>query len=173
MPTLPSRQALVALGSNLDHPLAQLRLAAGALQDLASVCRFSSLYRTVPVGGPAGQPDYLNGVALLDPLPELSEPEALLDALLAIERRQGRQRRERWGPRTVDLDLLAVGSRVIDTPRLTLPHPRVMDRGFVLAPLCELLPGWRHPVTHEHACAALDRVGRSGIERTRLAWRPR
>ncbi len=170
---LPDTPALVALGSNLDDPLDQLRRAARALQGLAGTALFSPLYRTAPVGGPAGQPDFLNGVALLEPLPPWSQPDVLLEALLAIERRQGRRRRERWGPRTLDLDLLALGARTLETPRLTLPHPRMMDRAFVLAPLCELLPAWRHPLTGEGACAALKRVGLSGVERTRLVWSPR
>ncbi|MEJ2359771.1 MAG: 2-amino-4-hydroxy-6-hydroxymethyldihydropteridine diphosphokinase [Deinococcales bacterium] len=139
----PDTPALVALGSNLDDPLDQLRRAARALQELAVTAQFSPLFRTTPVGGPAGQPDFLNGVALLEPLPPWSQPDALLEALLAIERRQGRLRRERWGPRTLDLDLLALGTRQLETPRLTLPHPRMMNRAFVLAPLCELLPEWR------------------------------
>lgn len=162
--------ALVALGSNLGDPLEQLRRAARGLTDLAVSVRLSSLYRTVPVGGPADQPPFLNGVALLEPSPGWSRPEALLEALLAIERRQGRLRRERWGPRTLDLDLLAQGGEHLQTPLLTLPHPRMMERSFVLAPLCELCPDWRHPLTGETACAALVRVGTSGVERTRLAW---
>lgn len=169
----PDTRALVALGSNLDDPLEQLRRAARALQELSATALFSSLFRTAPVGGPPGQPDYLNGVALLEPRPRWSQPDALLEALLAIEGRQGRRRRERWGPRTLDLDLLALDAHSLQTPRLTLPHPRMMDRAFVLAPLCELLPGWRHPLTGEGACAALARVGASGVERTRLAWSPR
>ena len=173
MNALPDTRALVAVGSNLDDPLEQLRRAAQALQGLAATALFSSIYRTAPVGGPAGQPDFLNGVALLEPLPPWSQPDALLEALLATERRQGRLRRERWGPRTLDLDLLALGSRSLQTLRLALPHPRMMERAFVLAPLCELLPGWRHPLTGEGACAALARVGLSGVERTRLVWSPR
>ncbi len=165
-------RALVALGSNLGDPLEQLRRAVRELAELAVSVRLSSLYRTVPVGGPAGQPAFLNGVALLVPAPAWSRPEALLEALLAVERRHGRLRRERWGPRTLDLDLLAQGEARLQTPRLTLPHPRMMERAFVLAPLCELCPDWHHPRTGEAACAALARVGTSGVERTRLVWGP-
>jgi len=167
------RQAVVALGSNLAQPAAQLRRAAVAIAALAQSARWSSLYLTTPVGGPAGQPDYLNAVAVLRPLPALAEPRALLDALLAVEREQGRRRAERWGPRTLDLDLLDVDGRILEEPGLVLPHPRMMSRGFVLGPLCEVLPGWRHPLTGESACAALARVGAAGVHRTRLDWRPR
>ncbi|MEJ2289252.1 MAG: 2-amino-4-hydroxy-6-hydroxymethyldihydropteridine diphosphokinase [Deinococcales bacterium] len=165
--------ALVALGSNLGDPLEQLRRAAAALERLATVCRWSPVYRTAPVGGPPGQPAYLNAVAMLAPFPAWSSPEALLEGLLAIERQQGRVRRERWGPRTLDLDLLALGDAVVASSRLTLPHPRMMERSFVLAPLCDRTPDWRHPVTGEGACEALARLGLSGVRRTRLSWRPR
>jgi len=170
---LAGDRALVAVGSNLGGPLEQLRRAALALEALALDARWSALYRTRPVGGPADQPDYLNGVALLVLRPPWREPEALLERLLAIERQQGRERRVRWGPRTLDLDLLAVGERVVTSSRLTLPHPRMMQRAFVLAPLCRLLPTWRHPLSGEAACDALERVGRTGVLRTELAWRPR
>jgi len=132
----------------------------------------SALYRTVPVGGPAGQRAYLNAVIGLRP-PEGMDPGGLLAALLAIERAQGRQRRERWGPRTLDLDLLALGDVVLDTPALRLPHPRMMGRAFVLVPLCEAAPRWTHPVSGERACDALRRLddaARGGVQRTRLHW---
>ena len=165
--------ALVAFGSNLDDPAAQLRRAAAVVAALAARSSWSSIYRTVPVGGPAGQPDYLNAVAALQPVAAVAEPGALLEALLEIERRHGRRRSERWGPRTLDLDLLAVGDQVVEEPGLSLPHPRMMNRAFVLAPLCEVAPSWRHPLTGEAACAALARVGEAGVHRTGLRWRPR
>ena len=170
---LDAGSALVAVGSNLGVPLDQLRRAALALEALTLGSRWSSLYRTLPVGGPAGQPDYLNGVALLRLKPSWREPQALLERLLTIERQQGRERRVRWGPRTLDLDLLALGERVVTSPRLTLPHPRMMERAFVLAPLCELLPEWRHPESGERGCAALERLDAAGVRRTELPWRPR
>ena len=74
------------------------------------------------------------------------------------------------GARSLDLDLLSVGGRIVDRPQLTLPHPRMMGRAFVLAPLCEVAPGWRHPVTAEGACEALERVGSESVVRTDLAW---
>ena len=131
----------------------------------------SSIYLTEPVGGPPNQPLYLNAVLVLAPGAGLDRPEALLEVLLEIERGQGRVRRERWGARSLDLDLLSVGGRIVDRPQLTLPHPRMMGRAFVLAPLCEVAPGWRHPVTAEGACEALERVGSEFVvpDRPRLA----
>jgi 2-amino-4-hydroxy-6-hydroxymethyldihydropteridine diphosphokinase len=95
------------------------------------------------VGGPA-QPDYLNTVIAVE---TALEPEALLEALVAIENRLGRTREVRWGPRTVDLDVLLYGDRVIETPALTVPHPRMAERLFVLGPLAALAPEAVHPVS--------------------------
>lgn len=128
----------------------------------------SSLYRTAPMGGPTGQADYLNAVIVLRP--NAPDPETLLGELLGLEARQGRSRAVRWAARTLDLDLLAWGDLVWTTPALTLPHPRMMARAFVLAPLCEVAPGWRHPVTLEGACEALGRLDLSGATRTPLSW---
>ena len=163
-------QALIALGSNLHEPLEQLRQAAQRLQDFGRIVARSSLYRTAPVGGPAGQADYLNAVVVLEPHASYAEARALLLALHRIEAEQGRERRVRWEARTLDLDLLAYGDRQIMADDLTLPHPRMMERAFVLAPLCEALPAWRHPVTGEGACNALERLGDAGIVRTGLNW---
>lgn len=130
--------ACVALGSNLQSPAQQLHravLAIGALEQ----CRLgacSRVYRN-PALGPGDQPDYLNAALLLH---TRLEPLALLDALQEIEQRQGRQRGVRWGPRTLDLDLLLYGDRVVDLPRLQVPHPRLAERPFVLSPLADLLP---------------------------------
>ncbi|HEX7021962.1 MAG TPA: 2-amino-4-hydroxy-6-hydroxymethyldihydropteridine diphosphokinase [Trueperaceae bacterium] len=157
--------ALIALGSNLADPAAQLRQAVRALGELGSVRGVSGVYRTVPVGGPAGQPAYLNAVLALSPRAPYDDPGLLLAALLEAERRQGRERRQRWAARTLDLDLLAYGDRVLQGPDLVLPHPRMMERAFVLAPLCELAPAWRHPITGEGACDALSRLPQGGVER--------
>ncbi len=162
--------AYVGLGSNLDRPLEQLSAAGMKLATVGEVQARSSIYLTEPVGGPPNQPLYLNAVLVLAPGARLDRPEALLEALLEIERGQGRVRRERWGARSLDLDLLSVGGRIVDRPQLTLPHPRMMGRAFVLAPLCEVAPGWRHPVTAEGACEALERVGSEFVVRTDLAW---
>ena len=128
--------AYIALGSNLDQPENQLQLAVTALAALPGTRleRASSVYRSTAVG-PGPQPDYLNAVALLETdLP----PETLLDALQAIERAQGRERGVRWGPRTLDLDLLLYGELEIHSTDLTVPHPRMHLRDFVLYPLREI-----------------------------------
>lgn len=128
--------AYVALGSNLSLPYHQLTQAVIALQSLAEtqLVRVSSIYRS-PAVGPGAQPDYLNAVLLLKTrLP----PCALLDALHEIERTQGRLRDVHWGPRMLDLDLLLYGAEKISTVKLTVPHPRMQQRNFVLYPLREI-----------------------------------
>ncbi len=158
----------IALGSNLSDPLLQLRRARMALAAYGRVEGASSLYRTTPVGGPPGQPDFLNAVVAFRP--DFGGPEALLRALLGLELQQGRTRAVRWDARTLDLDLLAWDDLVYESPVLTLPHPRMMERTFVLAPLCEVAPDWRHPQTRERACEALARLGAEGVERTEWLW---
>lgn len=159
---LPPDLALIALGANLGDPRAALRQARGVLADVGEVQATSWLYRSAPVGGPPGQPEYLNAaLALLTPL----SPQALLLALLGVEALSGRVRLERWGPRLLDLDLIGHGQRALHTPRLTLPHPRAFERAFVLAPLRDVAPGWRHPLTGESVQDALRRADQSGLER--------
>lgn len=139
----PERSFVVALGSNLGDRHEHLRSAVRAIALLPGtrVERVSELRETAPVGGPP-QGTYLNGALLLTtPLP----PLALLDALLAIERDHGRERRELNGPRTLDLDLLWSPGLTLDEPRLTLPHPRLHERRFALEPLVELCPDARSP----------------------------
>ena len=162
--------ALIALGSNLGDRLGHMRRAALELAGLGEVLALSSLYETEPVGGPAGQQPYLNGVALLAPANGYEEPAALLEGLLALERAHGREREVRWEARTLDLDLLALGDRIVNREGLSVPHPRMMERAFVLAPLLEVAPDWRHPVTGEAAGEALRRTGSSGVVRTGLQW---
>lgn len=153
----------IGLGSNLAGPVEQVRAALGALAAVpeSRLAGHSALYRSPPMG-PPGQPDYVNAVAALDT--DLG-PEALLDALQAIETDQGRRRDgERWGPRTLDLDLLLYGDRTLTTPRLTLPHPGVAERAFVLVPLCELEPGLALP-DGRRVCDRAAAVGDAGLER--------
>jgi len=128
--------AYLGLGSNLQDPLRQLRSAVIALQALpdSRLAGLSRAYQSVAVG-PGDQPDYLNAVLRLDT--QLS-PAALLQELQRIENQQGRIRAERWGPRTLDLDMLLYGDSEIATPTLTVPHPRLSSRNFVLYPLAEL-----------------------------------
>jgi 2-amino-4-hydroxy-6-hydroxymethyldihydropteridine diphosphokinase len=136
--TAKTQAAYVALGSNLRDPARQVRSGLEALARLPEtrLVTRSSLYRTAPVGKP-DQPDFINAVARLDT--DL-EPEALLQRLLDIERQHARVRGERNGPRTLDLDLLLHGECRIESPGLTVPHPRMHERAFVLAPLAEIAP---------------------------------
>ncbi|CUB05342.1 MAG: 2-amino-4-hydroxy-6-hydroxymethyldihydropteridine diphosphokinase [Tepidiphilus sp.] len=129
--------AYVALGANLGEAETTVRAAIAALGRLpgTQLVAASSLYRTAPLEVPEPQPDYINAVARLA---TTLTPHALLDELLALEARFGRVRPYRWAPRALDLDLLLYGDVVLDTPRLTLPHPRLHRRAFVLEPLLEL-----------------------------------
>lgn len=135
--------ALIGLGSNLGDPVAHCREAVRRLEShpLVTVLRCSSLYRTEPVGK-TDQGWFVNGVVLCTT--DL-EPEGLLDLLQELERDMGRVRGERWGPRILDLDLLSYGQVIGESQRLTLPHPRLHERRFVLIPLLEIAPRWRHP----------------------------
>ena len=142
---LGQARALVGLGSNLGDRLANLQEAVDRLEKTpgVSVVKTSRVYETDPVGPP--QPDYLNAVVAVET--RLSA-RGLLEGCLAVERAMGRERRERWGPRTIDLDVLGYGREQIDEPGLQVPHPRMHERAFVLVPLLELeadpvLPGGR------------------------------
>ncbi len=134
----------IGIGSNLDDPTNQVRRAFEALTGiLASGCvARSPLYRTAPVGGPPGQPDYINAVAALD---TGLTPVQLLMVLQALELAQGRTRTARWGARTLDLDLLLYDQLTSDDPWLTLPHPRLHQRAFVLYPLYDIAPDLNIP----------------------------
>ena len=129
-------QAYIGLGSNLQEPLQQLRHALLAIGEIPAsrLVRVSCAYRSAAVG-PGEQPDYLNAAAQLE---TSLEPEALLTALQGIERAQGRVRTIRWGPRTLDLDILLYGDLRLATPTLTIPHPALALRNFVLHPLLEI-----------------------------------
>ena len=130
--------AYVALGSNLDDPQRQVEIAFDLLADLpdTELIARSSLYRSAPFG-PVEQPEFVNAVVGLQTSLGAS---ALLEHLQAIETSQGRVRKQRWGPRTLDLDLLVYGAQVIDESRLTVPHPGIAERNFVLLPLREIAP---------------------------------
>lgn len=137
--------AYIGLGSNLGDRLAHLRRAVVELTAYPGVCleAASSVYETAPQGY-LDQPFFLNAVLSVR---TCLAPFALLKVMGQIEARHGRQRPIHWGPRTLDLDLLLYGQEQIDTPELVLPHPRLTERAFVLAPLCELAPDLRHPLT--------------------------
>ena len=127
------RRALIALGSNLGDRWAHLRLG---LQHLPDVVAVSPVYETQPVGGPP-QGAYLNMVVELR---TRYSPRELLVVARAAEAAAGRVRAERWGPRTLDVDILLVGDEEVNAPDLTVPHPRMWERGFVLVPLNDLAP---------------------------------
>src|SRR5688572_27372389 len=131
--------AFIALGSNLDDPPAHVRRAIADLARLPGtrVKRASALYGSAPVGYRA-QPDFVNAVAEIE---TRLAPRPLLEALLEIEKRHGRQRGVRNGPRTLDLDIALYGDRVVSEPGLVIPHPRMHERAFVIVPLAEVAPG--------------------------------
>jgi 2-amino-4-hydroxy-6-hydroxymethyldihydropteridine diphosphokinase len=156
--------AYIGLGSNVasqaGSPAQTVRAAMEALSALGAVTARSGLYETQPVGT-MDQPVFVNAMAAL--WTEL-EPEALLDALLRIEREFGRDRMASVpkGPRTLDLDLLLVEDLIIESPRLTLPHPALAQRRFVLAPLAEIAPELPHPRTGETMAALLASLAEEG-----------
>lgn len=152
--------AYIALGANLGDPAATVNAAFTALGELphSRLLTTSALYRTAPVGI-ADQPEFVNAAAAID---TTLAPEALLDALLAIEQRFGRVRAQRNGPRTLDLDILLYDELTLATPRLTLPHPRLHLRAFVLQPLADLAPDLAIPGRGSVA-AWLPAVANQGI----------
>lgn len=127
--------AVVSLGGNLGDRLARLRCGIEVMAQHVPVLAVSPVYETTPVGG-SDQPAYLNAVALVGS----DDAEAVFSAAQAAERAQGRLRSTRWGPRTLDVDLIVVDSLTTSDPRLTLPHPRAHDRGFVLEPWLAIDP---------------------------------
>lgn len=153
----------VALGSNLADPLYQVQQGCFALQRLSHVqyIRSSSLYKTAP-WGVTGQPDFVNAVVQLQ---TALSPQALLEALLHLEKVRGRARSaQRWGPRILDCDILLYGDQVISEAGLVIPHPYLADRPFVLAPLVEIAPHWQLPCGN----TVSDLVARYGIDRLPL-----
>ena len=149
----------LGLGANLGDPLAQLAAAVAGLRGAVEVDVVSSVFRTEPVGF-REQPDFFNLVVAGS---TRLEPGELLRAVQEVEARMGRVRTFRDAPRRIDVDVLAYGDLVIDTPELTVPHPRMAARGFVLHPLAEIAPDWRHPVSGKTARQLL--AGAVGLER--------
>ncbi len=131
----------IAAGSNLGGRSGHLNAAIDGLNAIGDVVAISSVYETAPIGGPEQGP-YLNAVVLID---TARTPIGLLRELLLIERARGRVRHERWGPRTLDLDLILFDRLAVDEPGLTVPHPRMLERRFVLEPLLEVWPDARMP----------------------------
>ncbi len=141
---VPAMDVVVGLGANLGDREATLRSAVRELAALGSLTGVSRLYETPPFGPP--QPAYLNAAVRMDAEPA---PGAFLEALLELERRHGRVRREKWGPRTLDLDILWIAGTVLDDAALSVPHPRLRERLFALLPLVDVAPDAIHPCTSE------------------------
>lgn len=149
--------AYIAMGANVGDRRGNI---SDALKRLAEtdgirVIRISELIETAAVGGPEDSPAFLNGAAEVR---TTLGPEVLLNRLLEIERELGRERREKWGPRTIDLDLLLYGEEVIDQPGLTIPHPLMHERAFVLRPLAQIAPDVLHPTLNLTIQQLLDRL---------------
>jgi 2-amino-4-hydroxy-6-hydroxymethyldihydropteridine diphosphokinase len=161
MPVKPAKPVYLALGANLGERTSNLRRAVEALPPAVSVLARSPVYETPP-WGLADQPDFLNmvikGETRLAPL-------ELLKFLKRLERALGRVPSIRYGPRLIDVDILFYDELVLDTPELTLPHPRLHERAFVLVPLADLAPALVHPVLGKPVSALLADVDAKGISR--------
>jgi 2-amino-4-hydroxy-6-hydroxymethyldihydropteridine diphosphokinase len=155
----------IGLGSNLGDRLGTLQGALAALDQIPgiTVMQCSPWYETAPIGPP--QPDYLNCCAWLQ---TALLPHNLLQCLLAVEQRFGRQRRERWGPRSLDLDLLLYGNQILDSPDLTLPHPYLAERAFVLVPLAQIAGHWLDPRSGQTIAELLQWVDCSGVNQYQM-----
>lgn len=145
---------LLSLGSNLDDRVRNLERALEHLRAHLNLEAASSIYETQPVGV-KDQPWFLNMVCAAT---TRLKPRALLEYVREVEADLGRERRERFGPRVIDIDILAYDDRVVDEPDLKLPHPRMTERRFVLEPLAEIAPEWRHPAADATARELLDRL---------------
>ncbi|HSX53479.1 MAG TPA: 2-amino-4-hydroxy-6-hydroxymethyldihydropteridine diphosphokinase [Patescibacteria group bacterium] len=159
------RRALIALGGNLGNVQEAFAYALQQLETIGKIVAKSHIYRTAPVGGPPNQPDYLNAVVALDT--DLSA-QKLLEFLLKIESDYGRVRHEKWGPRTLDLDLLDYDGQIIDQPNLSVPHPRMWERAFVLVPLNDVAPDYDHLINHETLKDKLKIQNLRGVTKTKL-----
>ncbi|MBD2329960.1 2-amino-4-hydroxy-6-hydroxymethyldihydropteridine diphosphokinase [Alkalinema sp. FACHB-956] len=158
----PAARCAIALGSNLGNSLEILESALAVLAATPGiqVLARSSWYLTQAVGPP--QPDYFNGCALLQ---TQMPPQDLMTQLLHTENQFGRVRRERWGARTLDLDLLLFEDVILTTPRLELPHPRMQERAFVLVPLAEIAADWVDPRTGRSVAELLAGIDCRGVEK--------
>lgn len=161
--------AVVALGANLGDRAETMSRARRMLSSLGREIACSSLYETAPLGPP--QPSYLNAVAIVE---TSLHARAFLDGLLLIERSLGRVRQERWGPRTIDLDLVALGDAVVAEEGLQLPHPEAHRRSFVLVPLGEIAPHLVLPGAGQVSglVSSLPDADRTGVRVSTENWRP-
>ena len=155
-------KSALGLGSNLGDSQGILWRALERLEEMDGITleRTSLFYATKPIGPP--QPDYVNACAVVE---TTLSAAALLDCLQQLEQEFDRVRLERWGPRTLDLDILLWGEEVLDFPDLQVPHPRMAERGFVLVPLAEIVPDWQHPVLGKAIADLLKTVDCSGVEK--------
>lgn len=156
-------EVIIAFGANLGEREETIELALSLIEELVGQIKLTSrLYETEPLLDPENpiheQPMFINGVVQVE---TTLTPEELLSTLQEIERELGRVKTLRWGPRTIDLDIIAIGDLVINTPELVVPHPEMHKREFVLEPLAEILPGWVHPVLGVEVEELLRRVRRS------------
>lgn len=153
--------AYIGLGSNMGRRKKNVAAALNALETTREieVIQVSGLYETDPVGGPEDQPSFINAVAHLK---TTLSPERLLAVCINIEESLGRKREIRWGPRTIDLDLLIYDEEIRATPELILPHPLMHERRFVMEPLVEISPNLVHPMLGQTAAEILEALPRDG-----------
>jgi len=145
---MKTESAYLGLGSNLGDRAAAMRRAIELLSEQPDIVvayqgGIASLYETTPVGGPVDQPAYFNSAVRIE---TTLSPSELLEVVKSIESRLGRVAGQRWGPRAIDLDILLFSRRIVQSPDLTIPHPRLHERRFVLAPLAEIAGAVQHPV---------------------------
>ena len=163
-------EAVLGLGANVGDPLAQLRAAIGALRAHPGIAleAVSHLYETPP-WGVTDQPAFLNAAARIST--DLN-PRELLSAILAVEAKLGRDRREKWGPRLIDIDILLYGEAAVNEPGLAIPHPHLHERAFALLPLLDVAPHAR--IAGRPAASLLDALDVGGIDRiaTDAWWEP-
>jgi 2-amino-4-hydroxy-6-hydroxymethyldihydropteridine diphosphokinase len=154
------RTAYIAAGANLGDRAGNIAAAVQALRHTPGIVitNQSRLIENPAVGGPAGSPSFLNGVVEIG---TTLTPAALLSRLLEVERSLGRERRAKWEPRAIDLDLVLFGDAIIDEPNLKVPHPLMHERRFVLQPLAEIAPGVVHPILRQTALELLQNHARS------------
>ncbi len=158
MSNRPTTTVHIALGANLGDREGNIRIALDSLKLLPGikVIRVSSMYENPAVGGPSDSPPFINAAA---ELLVTKSPRELLNDLLEVERELGRERRVRWEPRPIDLDLLLFGDQILSSADLIVPHPLLHERRFVLQPLAEIAPDALHPVLHLTSNGLLDNLG--------------
>jgi 2-amino-4-hydroxy-6-hydroxymethyldihydropteridine diphosphokinase len=163
-PIVELARVFISLGSNLEPRSERLQAAIAALRTFGEVSKVSRVYETVPVGG-VPQPEFLNAVVELD---TTHGPLELLRALKEIEKKLGRQQRPRWHEREIDFDILFYEDLMLHSPELTVPHPEIQNRAFVLVPLAELDRNFVHPVLRRSVSELVQDVDTSGVRVTNL-----